>query len=201
MKNTLIALAAIFTMAFASTANANSNFNNNTFNVTAVSESIDFTIDGDSNGFTNAELGVTVLPHTFGEFGADLRLAFTYDLDSARVGLRSEYGIFGAVTDRVFAYGVAAVEYSTTASDLSNGDFILDPRVGVSYLLTDRASVFGEVGYAWNMSNSFSREGGYVEVGTPFSVTDSVTLTPSVVREFGNGNRDYNFNLGVVFSF
>jgi hypothetical protein len=200
MKNLFAALAAIFAMTFATAASAE-NFKNNTFSVTAISGSLDFTLDGDKDGLTDAEVGAVFLPHSLGSFDADVRVAFAYDLDSSRVGVRGEYGVAGEVATNLAVYSIAAVEYVTSASDLGNGDFLLDPSFSVAYHITDRVSVFGEVGYTWDLSNSFDRLGGYAEVGVPFAVTDSITVTPSVVREFDTGNRDYNFNLGVAFAF
>lgn len=200
MKNLFAAFAAIFAMTFATAASAD-NFKNNTFNVTAISGALDFTLDGDKDGLTDAEAGIVFLPHSLGSFDADVRVAFAYDLNSSAVGARGEYGVAGEVVGNLDVYAVAAVEYVTTAGDLGTGDFLLDPTVGVTYNVTDRVSLFGEVGYTWDMSNSFDRLGGYAEVGVPFSVTNDITVVPSIVREFDTGNNDYNFNLGVVFSF
>jgi hypothetical protein len=200
MKNVLFALAAIFTMTFATVASAE-NFKNNTFSLTALSGALDFTLDGNEDGLTDATAGVGLFAHTVGAFDADVRVAFTYNLDSSAVGVRGEYGIGGEIAADLVVYGVAAVEYVTSATDLGNGDFLLDPTAGVAYHINDRVAVFAEVGYTWDMSDSFERLGGSVEVGVPFSVTDGITVTPSIARELDTGNSDYNFNLGVAFTF
>lgn len=200
MKNLFAAIAAIFALTFATAASAD-NFKNNTFSVTAISGALDFTLDGDKDGLTDAEAGIVFLPHSLGSVDADVRVAFAYSLDSSTIGIRGEYGVGSTVAGNLDVYGVAAVEYVTTASDLGTGDFLLDPSIGVAYHVTDRVSVFAEVGYTWDMSNSFNRLGGYAEVGVPFGVTDNITVTPSIFREFDTGNNDYNFNLGVVFNF
>ncbi len=200
MKNVLSALAAIFTMTFATVASAD-NFKNNTFSVTAVSGALDFTLDGNKDGLTDAAVGAGVFAYSIGAFDTDVRVAFKYNLDSSTIGIRGEYGIGTEVADGFAVYGVAAVEYATTTGDFSNGDYLFDPVLGVAYHITDRAAVFGEVGYTWDISDSFNKLGGSAEVGLAFSVTDAISITPSIAREFDTGNNDYNFNIGVAFAF
>lgn len=200
MKNLLFAVAAIFTMSFASTASAD-NFKNNTFSVSAVSGALGFTLDGNKDGLTEAEVSAGVLAYSIGSFDTDVSVAFKYNLDSNTIGLRGEYGIGTEIANGFAMYGVAAVEYATTAGDLGTGDFLLDPTLGVAYHVTDRVSMFGEVGYTWDMSNSFNKLGGSAEVGVVFLATDAVSIIPSISREFDTGNNDYNLNIGVVFAF
>jgi hypothetical protein len=201
MKNVFFALAAIFTLAFAPTANASDNFNNNTLSFTAVSGALDFTLDANRNGLTEAEVGAVVFRHSLGGFDADVRAALRYNLDSGDIALRGEYGIGGEVATNVVVYGVAAVEYVTSQTNLRGGDFHFNPSVGAAYHFTDRVALFGEVGYTWDISNSWNSLGGYVEVGVPFSVTNNLTVTPSVVRQFHTGDNSYQLNLGVAFTF
>jgi len=198
MKTILATLALITTMATSAMA---ADFDNNTYGVTVTSGALDFALDANEDGLTDFEVGATGLAYTVGAVDANVRGALSYNLDTDTIGVRGEYNVNWAAATNTTVYGTAAVEYATVNTDLKDGDFFFDPSVGVSYAFADGVSVFGEVGYTWNASDDWSRAGGYVEVGVPFTVVDNVTVTPSLVRGFDTGSDETNFNLSVGLKF
>jgi len=198
MKTTIATIALMFGTATSAMAN---DFDNATFGLTVNSGMMDFTVDANQNALTDFEVGVTGLVHSLGSADAEVRAALNYNLDADTIGLRGEYNLAMAVADQTVAYGTVGLEYTTANNNLSNGDFSFDPSVGVTYTLNDQISVFGEVGYTWNISNDWSRTGGYLEVGVPVTVASKVTLTPSLVRTFDDGLESTNAKLSLNLTF
>jgi hypothetical protein len=198
MKTTITTIALMFGTATSAMAN---DFDNATFGLTVNSGMMDFTVDANQNALTDFEVGVTGLAHSLGSADAEVRAALNYNLDADTIGLRGEYNLAIAVADQTVAYGTVGLEYSTANNNLSSGDFSFDPSVGVTYTLNDQISVFGEVGYTWNISNDWSRTSGYLEVGVPVTVASKVTLTPSLVRSFDDGLESTNAKLSLNLTF
>ena len=198
MKTILMTVALVAAMG--STAMAG-DFDNNTFGVSVTSGALDFAVDASEDGMTDFEVGATVFNYTVGAVDANVRTALSYNLDTDTIGVRGEYNVDWAAATATTVYGTVAVEYATIETDLGNGDFFVDPSIGVAYAFNDRVSVFGEVGYTWNASDDWSRQGGYVEVGVPFAVVNNVTVTPSLVRGIDDGVEETNLNLSVALSF
>jgi hypothetical protein len=154
------------------------------------------TVDGEATALT---FGVAVLPHTVLGADADVTLGFEYgvvteDLTfSAAYGLSKHYG-------KVNVYGDVEAAYTVASGD-TDGDWTATPTVGAAYAVNDKLSAFGEVSYTWTVSDDWAREGGAVEVGARYSLTDTISLTPSLVHTFDTGNDATNFNLtvGVLF--
>lgn len=203
MKTTILAMIAALGLT-ASAASAE-NFDNNTYGVNVTSGAMDFGIDANDDGVTDFETGITGFGYTVGDFEGEVRAALTYDLDADTVGVRGEYNA-GYDFGRSFtAYGTAAVEYVTLDNDLGNGDFLFDPSMGVSYAVSNSVSVFGEVGYTWDITDDHVAAGfedsGYVEAGVPFAINSTVTVTPSLVRKFDTADDETNLNLDVTLNF
>jgi hypothetical protein len=197
MKTILTTTAVLALMTSVALAD---NFDNNTFKLSVNSGMLDFNTTADKSGISTFQLGVTGFEYKLGQVDAALRGAFTYNLGTNAIGLRGEYLVNWATT-KAAVYGTAALEYVTYNTNLADGNFLFDPSVGVQYQLTERVSVFGEVGYTWNLSNDFSSLGGYVELGLPVTLNKAVTVTPSVVRGLGDGLEETNLSLSVAFSF
>lgn len=199
MKNTLAMTALV--VALSSNASAADNFDNNTYKLSVGSGALDFALDGNKNGITDFEVGATGLEHTLGEVDAVARAAFGYNFNTDTISVRGEYDALYDVTASATVYGTVAVEYATIETDLADGDFLFDPSLGVEYVFDNTFAVFGEIGYTWNMSDDWRREGAYVEVGMPITVNKSITVTPGFVRGIDGSADETNFNLdvGVVF--
>jgi len=203
MKTTILAMiAALGVTAGAASAD---NFENNTYGVNITSGVMDFGVDGNEDGLTNFETGVTGFGYATGAYEGEVRAALTYDLDADTIGVRGEYNAGYDLGRNFAAYGSVAVEYATLDNDLGNGDFFFDPSVGVSYVFSNTVSVFGEVGYTWDITNdnvaSGFEDNGYVEFGVPLTVSSTVTVTPSVVREIDTVDEETNLNLDVTLNF
>lgn len=198
MKTFLTASAFVAAMSTAAFAG---NFDTTLLGVDATSGALDFSVDATEDGMTAFAVGATGFAHQVAGFDASVRGELAYGFDADAIGVRGEYNVVRATAQNMTVYGSAAVQYVTLNTDLSDGDFYFDPSVGVTYAFNDTVSMFGEVGYAWNMSNDFDRVGGYVEIGMPVNVTDSVTFVPSLVRGFDDGVEETNLSLRVAVSF
>lgn len=198
MKTFLMTSAFVASMATAAVAG---DFDNNTFGVELTSGAMDFSVDATENGMTDLSVGITGLAHNFANLDATVRGELSYNLDADTIGVRGEYNVATNLATNVTAYGSAAVQYTTVETDLTDGDFAFDPSVGVTYQVTDAVSVYGEVGYTWDMSNDFDRLGGYVEVGMPVALTNTITLTPSLARGFDDGVEETNLNVTLALAF
>lgn len=184
-----------------STAAIAGDFDNTTFGVDATSGALDLSVDGTEDGLTAFAVGATGFAHEVAGIDASVRGELAYDFGSDAIGVRGEYNVVTAVAPNMTVYGSAAIQYATLNTDLSDGDFYFDPSAGVTYAFNEMVSVFGEVGYAWNMSSDWDRVGGYVEVGMPLNVTNSVAVIPSLVRGFDDGVEETNASLRVAVSF
>lgn len=195
-------IAALGVTAGAASAD---DFDNNTFGLNVNSGALDFGIDANEDGLTDFEAGLTGFEYAVSRFEGELRTALAYNFDEDTIGIRGEYNADYYLGRNFTVYGSAAVEYVTPETDLSDGDFFFDPSAGVDYAILDSVSVYGELGYTWDLTNDHVaadfEDNGYVEVGVPFAVNDTVTVTPSVVREIDTVDEETNVNLDVTLNF
>ena len=196
MKTFMIASAISLSLAGAVSA---ADFEQTGISLVLERDNLAFGIDTVDGEATTLTFGVAVLPHAVLGADADVTLGFecgvvTEELTfSAAYGLSKHYG-------KVNVYGEVEAAY-TVAPGETGGNWITTPTIGAAYAVNDKLSAFGEVSYAWNVSDNWAREGGAVEVGARYSLTDTVSLTPSIVRTFDTGSDATNFNLtvGVLF--
>lgn len=199
MKTTLFATTAIVGL-MTGAANAD-DFDNTTFETVLYSGKYEFSLSGDTdNGFNNTAVGMVLFPHEVGTLNASVYTELGYNFDDNEVSVTGEYQMFKNY-DFGELYGAVAVDYVTLDDDLDSGDWGLTPHIGAVYDVTNKASVFAEVGYSWNMTQDWDATGGYTEVGVDFSVSDNVALTPSVIRTFDTANDEYQANLTLGISF
>jgi opacity protein-like surface antigen len=188
-------------VALMSTAAVAEDFKATEFVTTARSGALEFsigTVDGDVSTFTT---GATVAAYTLGRFETNVYTSLTYGRLTDTLDLTVEYNAQTALNDRWTAYGTAALSYVTSTGDLGAGDIFAAPTLGVSYAASDRVNIFGDVTYAWNASNNWSRNGGALEIGVDYALNDRVSITPSLIRTFDTGSDATNFKLEVGFSF
>jgi len=183
MKTFTMTLAAIATLLV--TPAVAESFDNTTADLTLVSGALDVEVGANSDGLADIEVGVTV---------SDFRIAVGTDaVKSDNLYVRGEYTRSADMISGIDVYGTAALQYTST-TDFSNGMWSIDPTMGVSYEITYMVSVYGEVGYGWDVSNNFDSLGGIVEVGAPFTFTSGTTVTPSLVYSTDSENVDLNVN-------
>jgi len=193
------ALAA--SLAFSAPVAANDILKDTVVSVTALSDPLDFNLEGDRDGATELEVGFTTLEHSYSNVDAEVRFALGTNLRGADTLYgRVEYNFGSEVIADLAVYGSAAVQYETDTK-LSGGTLTFDPSVGTSYGVTDRIAVFAEVGYTWELNQAKRDLGGYIEVGMPIAVTDQMNLTPSISRSFRAGNDETTANLNMTFQF
>jgi hypothetical protein len=194
MKLTILAIATSLTVA---TSAAAGDFDNTTASVNAEWDRFEIELNGSTdNGYDSVKLGAEVLSYGLGEnttSALDVYLKH-YDLGD-EVGLGAEYTVTYAPSALSF-YGSADLEYRTEADV-----FRLTPTVGTAYEVSKVTTVWGEVGYTWDVTNDWARKGGKLEVGADFAVADNVALSPSVVHRFDTANDDTQLNLGLNLKF
>jgi outer membrane protein W len=198
MKLTLIAMLA----ATVSTAALANDFENMNFSVTAQSGAIAFTMRGDqTTGYTSMEVRGQALNYTMDEninSTLDLFVGHNRFLDQMTVGTEYTMTYMPGV---VGMYGAAELAYTAATADLSSGDFFVTPTVGVAYQINRSFTMFSEVSYTWNASNSWSRQGGAVELGVDYIVNDRWTVSPSLVRTFNTNSDNTQLHISTQFKF
>jgi len=203
MKTTILSLVAA--LSITATAATADDFDNNTYGINVTSGAMDFAIDGNEDSITELETGLTSFGYTTGAYEGEVRTALAYNLNDDTIGVRGEYNAAYDLFNNLTVYGTAAVDYTTLESDLGNGDFFFDPSAGVNYIINNTVSVFGEVGYTWALTDDHVgadfTDSGYVEAGVPLAINSTVTVTPSIVREFDTAEDETNVNLNLTLNF
>jgi hypothetical protein len=199
MKLTLIAALAATTISTAAVA---ADFDNAVVSVTASSGALAFTLEGNqANGYTNMEIRGKVLTYSMGkdvESTVDVFVGHSRVADQMTVG--TGYTMVYAPNAWSF-YGSAELAYVAATNDLSSGDVFVTPTAGASYVFAEKFAAFGEVSYAWNVSNSLAATGGSVELGIDYAITPTWTVTPSLVRTFNTGADDTQLHIATRFAF
>jgi len=201
MKKIFTTTAAIVTLS-TTTALAADDWGNTTYGVEMISGPLDFSIDADNDGLTDVEVGYTAFEYNIGEnVESNVRFALSTGIrEEDDVAVIGQYNISMMTTPSLLIYGTAEVAY-VTDSGFSDGDWLVEPSAGAAYSITDTVAVYGEVGYTWNATNDFDQLGGYVEVGLPVAVTDTITITSSVSHGFDTDNDVANFRMEATFLF
>ena len=197
----LFAIAAFVTAMTATAATANETLKDTAVSVTAIAGPLDFNVEGNRDGVTELEAGLSVFDHSYGGVDAAVRFALGTDVRGTdSLYGRVEYNFGSEVTDSIAVYGSIATQYDTNTK-LEGGLWTFDPTLGAAYGLTDRVSVFAEVGYTWELNQTKRDLGGIVEVGIPVAVTDSLYVTPSISRTFRTDANETAANLNLTYQF
>jgi hypothetical protein len=121
---------------------------------------------------------------------------------TSTVTLFGEYGALGgdefytAGGEYAWAYTADRTTFTLAGEaawfglDGFDGVWLATPSVNVSYAVTDNFSAFAEAGYTWNMSQDWTAQGGYAEVGGEYGFTDNLFLRGSVVQPFDTVDDD-----------
>jgi hypothetical protein len=199
IRSFIIALAASIGLTTATYAG---DFDDTQFTTTVTSGNLQFTIDTTArDNFNSLNVGAYIHEYRMGNFFVELYGEVGYNRLTDTMNLLGEYQVYTALNSNTTMYGALAVNYVTPTNDLSNGDFYFQPYVGVTHSLTLDFVVFGEVGYSWDMSNSWANNGGYGEIGFHYHVNDTLTVTPSIVHYFDTGMDLTQAKLAVTLSF
>lgn len=199
MKKTIFALTTMTALAMTSVASAK-DFDNTTASVTAQWDQITFELEGTENtGFESVTVGAEVFAYNMNEaIASTVGVYATYYNSADEFAIGAEYALTYSV-DALAVYGSAEVEYNFETEEVS-----LTPTIGAAYAVSETATLWGDVGYTFDMTNDLDRVGGVAEVGVDFAVASNITLTPSVVYVFdqANGAADeaqINLALGLKF--
>lgn len=196
MKTTLIALATVTALAAPVAAE---DFDNTAVSISAEMGRFSLEVEGDSNGYVSTTVGAEVL-----SYGLGTNVDSTLDVFAKHYEAVDDFAVGAAYTvtyapNALSVYGSAEVEY-----DFASEDAFVTPTVGAAYVVAEGVNAWGEVGYTWNASNDWAREGGVAEVGVDFAVASNIVLTPSVVYNFdqvGGAADEAQLNLGVGLKF
>ena len=198
MKNIVLATALVF----AGTTAMAADFESNEFVVTAQSGQFELslgTVDGDLNTVSTTAVGVAA--YSMGRFDTSIDLGLTYGRLDDTLGVAATYNLSTAINPVLSVYGSAELAYVAPTADLGAGDVFATPTLGAAYTVTDGVTAFGEVSYGWNASEDWARQGGALEVGADFFVTEKITLTPSVVHTFDTASDATNLKLEAALRF
>jgi hypothetical protein len=199
MKLSLLAILTATTMA---TAAAAGDFDNAQLSVVAESGALAFKLEGNqSNGYTNMEVRAEVLSYSLGknvDSTLDVFVGHNRVLDQMTAG--AEYAVVYA-PNAFSVYGSAELAYTAQTNNLSSGDVFVTPTAGVSYVFAEKLTAFGEVSYSWNASNSWTTQGGALEVGMDYAITPKWSLVPSLVRTFDTGADSTQLHIETRFAF
>ena len=192
-----ILLATTF-MAFASGAFA-ADFDNNGVDLKFTNGNLQFDVNTVNGELDAVGAGVTVLQGELAGFRTGVDVKVAYNLNAETIAASAAYVAakeFGAVNVDASLKGVYTVN-----DNGGQGIVTAEPSVTVGYVFADKAAAFTEVGYAWNVSDSWAAEGGYAKVGIDYAVSETVSLKPSLVRTFDTGADETNANLEVALAF
>jgi outer membrane protein W len=199
MKKLLIATVAAISLAAGGAVAKD--FDRSEFVIKASTETVDYKMYADSkDGLTGVGLGFTLFPYEVGGINANLYAELGYRRMTESFELDLEYQMHKYV-GRMGWYGAVGVEYSVDAGNTAGSSLTFSPYVGAEYDFSDRAAGFAEVGYDWDMKNSWAGKGGYLEVGVGFSLSDNAYVRPSVVRTFNTGANSTQAKIEVGFAF
>lgn len=197
MKNIMIASALALSVS-ATTAIAG-NFDNNAVNVVLERNNLTFGLETVAGEATALTFGVAVLPHTVFGADADVTLGAEYGIQSEDFTFTAAYGLTKRY-DAVALYGEMEAAY-VIGSGTAKGNWYATPMLGVSYDVNKKFTTFGEVSYGFDVSNNWARQGGALEIGARYALTDAVALKPSIVRTFNTAADETNFKLEVGLRF
>lgn len=192
-----ILLATTF-MAFASGAFAG-DFDNNGVDLKFTNGNLQFNAKTVSGELASVGAGVTVLQGELAGFRTGVDAKLEYALEDETIAASAAYTVakeFGAINVDGALKGVYTVAHGG-----GEGVVTVEPSVTVGYVFADKAAAFTEVGYAWNASNSWSQEGGYVQVGIDYAVSETVSIKPSLISTFDTDANETNANLEVALAF
>lgn len=196
MKTFMITSALALSLSTAAMA---ADFDNNGVNLVLERDNLTFGLESVAGEATALTFGVAVLPHSVLGADADLTLGAEYGIQDEDFTLTAAYGIFKHY-GQVNVYGDLEAAYTIASGD-AEGVWAATPTLGAAYLVNDKLTAFTEVSYTWDVSNDWTRDGGSVELGARYALTDDVALTPSLVRTFDTGADETNLNLEVALRF
>ena len=193
---TLILSAAV---AFAATSAFAADFDNNSVDLVLERDNMTFGISSSAGQANDLSVAVTVLPYAVMGVDADLTFGAKYGIQSENITLTAAYGLsknFGSLN----VYGIAEAAY-TIASGADKGAWETTPSAGIGYRVNDKLSAYSQVSYTWDASNDWAQEGGSVEAGARYALSDNIALTPSVAHSFNTDADETNLNLKLALQF
>lgn len=199
MKTIMITAAALTAAAIFATATFAADFDNNTTSLVLERDNLTFGLESAGGEATAMSVGVAILPYEVLGADADLTLGAEYGIQDEDLTLTAAYGLskhYGQVN----VYGSAEAAY-TIVSGASEGEWAATPTVGAVYNVNDQLAAFSEVSYTWDVSNDWAAEGGSLEVGARYELSDDVSVTPSLVRSFDTAADETNLNLELGIRF
>lgn len=203
-----IALAAIAALTFSSTAMAD-DFDYTALTTTVNHGELEFSVtgvlDNTDVSFEDAwmvTVGTDIANYKMGDFDANAFLYAGYGQVAGidAVGLGLDYTVSQTHDGNTLSFGVDSL-YVAETGDLGDGVLAMTPNVGLDVAVAEQFTVFGEVGYTFDATNDFDSLGGYAELGVDVSITDTVSVRPSVIRSFDTGADSTQAAVELVLSF
>jgi opacity protein-like surface antigen len=196
MKTTV--LAAVAATALMASAAVAQDFDNTGITITAETGKFQFVLEGTANtGYNSFGVGYEVLSYGMGaNTQSVLDVYATHHRAANEFSLGAEYTVTHT-RNALSLHGAVDAEYFVSSQVLA-----VTPTLGAAYNAAEAVTVWGEVGYTLDATNSWARSGGLFEVGVDFAVASNVTLTPSIRHYFdGVGADNTQAHIGVSFKF
>lgn len=197
MKTIMLTTALVL----ASTAAFAGDFDANEVVLSAQSGGLKFALGTVEGDLTSVATTANFANYQLGIFESSADATVTYGRVTDTLSAKLAYNLSTDLNDATSLYGTAAVAYTAPTADLTDGDVTVAPTVGVSYAATESLSVFGDVTYTWNATNDWDAEGGSFAVGADYAVSETVSVTPSVIRSFNTGADATNLKLEATLRF
>jgi hypothetical protein len=137
----------------------------------------------------------------YGDLTNVLSITGGYTTNTENVSLGFEYIGSYQISEPFSVYGSLNLDYNANRNLVTSGYVTVTPALGLEYVFTPSLTAFGEVGYSFDATNSWSRMGGYGQLGLDYAVTSSFSLRPSVIRTFDTGSNFTSARLEAVIRF
>ena len=198
MKTLLLASV----LALGATAASAADFDRTELVTKFSSGKLEFAITADNDGLSGIETTAYITQGPiWGTWNSYTAVSLGYDKNADTMSLGVEGGLAKDLDKIWTVYGIAELAYVADTSALSDGDVFFSPSLGVAATFDPRWQAFAEVGYSWDVSNSFNEAGGYAEVGLAFLVTEEFSVAGSIVKPIDTANDDAFARIETSFRF
>lgn len=197
---TLFTTTAAAALLMASVASAE-NFKETQFRTVLQAGNMEFSMGTVQGELDTIETRFSVARYTLGNFDNEVMLGVGYGRLTDTLAFTMDYNVETSFDERFGAYGIMSLAYVTPTGALDAGDLFVTPTLGLSYALTPEASVYGDVSYTWVATNAWAQDGGAVELGLVYDLTDSFSMNPAIVRTFNTESDRTNFKLELTYRF
>lgn len=172
------AIASLFALIGAN-AFAETNFEGS---LTVSTGNLFASISGKEGDFNKAKIGYQWFKHGEWEDTWRFRIytGLEYDFDLERTKLVNDFRADRRLGQGWSMYAIANVDYIIDDEDA----LIIGPTMGLTYSVSDNISLYGDLTFSFDATDSFDYIGGEVGGGVSYGVSENVWLTVGFTRNF-----------------